>query len=392
MNVDVDQPSIRSTLPGWHKRRRRHRSFLAWVVAPTLLTLAYLLLFAQPQYASEFRFAVYTQGSGSVQTASATTDSIAVDLPSSPAVQASFIVTDYLQSSQVIEDLRKRFNLPALYKGRGFDPVFHFWWDNGSFEAMLTYWRNFVVDVNFDITTGLGNVSVRAFSPQDALRLAQALVELSERVVNDVSMRPRLDAVAFARAGLDRAEKALDDVFKEMEAFRFREGTAGPARNADAAAALTASLQSTLAGLNAQAASLQTRLAPTAPSLVALRAQIAATEQEITRTSAQLREPLPGVAPEGSPNLSNAMRTYAFLQQQSQFAQSFRDTMARNLEQARFSAEVQRDYMQVSVHPLLAQATTAPKPIRWTAVTFIALSAFWMAGVLLVAALRDHTV
>ncbi len=412
MNVEIDAQSIRSSLPGWNRHRRRHRSFLACVVAPTALILLYLLLVARPQYVSEFRYAIYAEESGAITASGGSTDPVPKGMSHTPVTRSSYLVADYLQSLQVIEDLKKRFNLATLFKNHGYDPVFHFWWDNGSNEALLRYWRNYVIDVNFDLTNGLSNVSVRAFAPQDALRLSEALAELSERLVNEVSARPRRDTVAFAQAGLDRAQKKYEDVLKDFETFRLEQATAGPQHDAQAAAGLTAELQASLAKLNTQAAALQTRLGPTAPAMLALRAQIAATEKEILHSADLLRAPLPGVVamnpPDGSyavadlsgtaapapvrpATMASALYTYSFLQTRLQFAQDFRDTMERNLEQARFNAEVQHEYVELYVRPTVPQRASVPKPFLWTLLSFLGLSVLWMTGYLLVAAMRDHT-
>lgn len=373
MNFEADESTLRTRLPGQH---HRGRGFLAWVVAPTALILLYLLLFAQPQYVSEFRFAVYGPNGGAT-----------LRTPGSPGPvglngATAAVVADYLQSRQVIEDLKKRFNLAALFKGQGFDPLFHFWWNDGSNEALLAYWRNFVVDVRFDAAGSIGSAAVRAFSPQDALRLSQALLELSERLANEVSTRPQRDAVTFARASLERAEKAANDIFQAVEIARREQIAAGPSRDTDAIALLDANLQSNLAGLTAQAAALRTRLAPTAPALATLHARIAATEQEIARSRAALRAPDAAAAPQ------DTTQTDAYLQQRSQSALALRDSLERTLEQARFEAEVPHDYLQTHVHPALAQSSVAPKPLLWSALAFVALSLLWIAGVLLSSLLR----
>ena len=105
-----------------------------------------------------------------------------------------------------------------------------------------------------------------------------------------------------------------------------------------------------------------------------------------------MREAVDGPAAERSPSLSAAMQQYEYIQNRRVFAMSLRDTMQRNYEQALFDAQVQHEYMQIHVHPSLPQSASVPRPLLWSAISFIALFVFWLTGLLLVASLRDHSV
>jgi capsular polysaccharide transport system permease protein len=58
-----------------------------------------------------------------------------------------------------------------------------------SIEGASRYWKR-QVDAFFDATNGTIVVRARAFTPQDALRLAEGILASSEKLVNDLSARP----------------------------------------------------------------------------------------------------------------------------------------------------------------------------------------------------------
>src|SRR5689334_24397098 len=66
----------------------------------------------------------------------------------------------------------------------------------GVSAAMLTVWLlGYGVGLIFDVTNGTVTVNVRAFTPEDALSLAQAILSSSERLVNELSERARRDTL-----------------------------------------------------------------------------------------------------------------------------------------------------------------------------------------------------
>ena len=151
----------------------------------------------------------------------------------SPSTRADYLITDSLTSRQAVEDLRKKFNLTGMFRPAGADPLMRFWWDDGTAESLARYWRNMVVDAQFDVGTGIGVVRVRAFSPQDSLKLAQATLELGEKLVAEADLRSRQEAVRFAEAAFARAEKRMDDLFDKQQAYRREQLQITPGRSAD---------------------------------------------------------------------------------------------------------------------------------------------------------------
>ena len=73
---------------------------------------------------------------------------------------------------------------------------------------MVEYWRN-MIEVNLDTISQIITVKVRAFTREDAVRVAEGVLTFSEELINGLSERARLDALKFAEQEVRRTEDRL---------------------------------------------------------------------------------------------------------------------------------------------------------------------------------------
>src|SRR5690606_28563297 len=116
----------------------------------------------------------------------------------------NYMVTDYLTSRQAVDELQNRINVVKLYSKPDID-----WWsrfnDMLPIEKFVLYWQS-MITARYDMVTGIATTEVRAFSPQDALLIANSLVTLSEELVNRIERRSQKDAVRFAQQEVEQAQ------------------------------------------------------------------------------------------------------------------------------------------------------------------------------------------
>src|SRR5205823_6126963 len=139
---------------------------------------------------------------------------LAGNVSHSPAGSESQIVVQYMTSRAVIDQLDA-----ALDLHRMFSPPEADWWSRlprpTSIEGLVQYWRG-QVDPFYDPANGTVVVRVRAFTPSEALQLAQAIVAASEQPVNDRSTRARHDALRNGDREVIHAESRLEAAFGEI--------------------------------------------------------------------------------------------------------------------------------------------------------------------------------
>lgn len=363
-------------------------SFILVVLLPVAIAAVYYLGVAADQYVAEFRLSLRTVDAPPV--ASLTLFGGAT--PRMAAATESQIVTQFIASRAIVDQLDPQLDLRRL-----FSPPTADWWSrlglSAAVEQLVRYWRA-QVDPFYDATTGTIVVRVRAFTARDSLRLAQAIVEASEKLINDLSARARSDALNYAEADVARAEARLTRALAALRQFRDRAGTIDPGKTADADAAVAAKLHESLLRANAELVTLKKELRGDGPLLRALEARIRALETE-QRTLAQemtaKAAPKP-VAPDASPTpaLSQELGAYEALDTERKFAEAAYQHALEALDRARDNANQQHVYIESFVPPSLPE--TALYPRRWRALGTVVLVAFalWAIGGLAVQSIRDH--
>lgn len=365
-------------------RRRRVSpmwlSFLLMVAAPTAIAGIYYLLLASGQYVAEFRFGLRSSeplraAGGTLLSGAAAAMQTALD---------SYAVAQYLRSRAIIDDLDKSLDLRAMFSTPDADwparlhlPV--------TIEQLTAYWRR-QVDAFFDPVNGTIVVRARAFSAPDALRLAQGVLEASERLVNEMSARARRDALRQSENDVTAAERRLAAALAQLRDYRDKEGLINPDKAADANAALAGRLRGEVLRADAEFAAMRVYLNADAPALklleariATLKAQEAALAGEATDTAATQRRAL-----------SRVLGGYEELDSQRRFAETAYRHALEALDRARIEADRQQIYLVDFVPPRLPEEPLYPRRLRATAIVFAAAFAAWAIGGLTVRSVREH--
>lgn len=356
--------------------------FALCVLLPALCASIYYGFYAANQYVAEFRFTV--KDASTTSTPSPMGGLTALMGASMPNSADNYLVADFLTSREAAEDLQKKINVVGLYSKPGVD-----WWSrfdaSQPMEKFLPYWQS-MVTAQYDQVTGIANATVRAFTPQDALLIANSLVALSEDLVNRIANRSAIDAVRFARDEVTKAEERLKAIRLKLTEYRNRRGVIDPTTSVVASnSTLVQTLRANLAQLETQLATLQRQnLAPNAPVVVSLKNQIKSTRDQIQSTEAMV-----GHAGDGAP-LSSVMAEYEQLDLERQFAQNAVTSTMQALDQARANAAAQHLYITPYVRPSLPQSSTYPR--RVFSVIFVGIFGFifWVVGLLVVRSISER--
>src|SRR5260370_31827795 len=105
--------------------------------------------------------------------------------------------------------------------------------------------------------SGISTLSVKAFRPEDARDVAEALLTAGEALVNRINQRLQTDAIANSLADLDAAQQRMITAQAALTDFRNRELIVDPTQNAVALAELISRLSTELAATQAQISELR---------------------------------------------------------------------------------------------------------------------------------------
>ena len=345
----------------------------------------YYLFISSDQYRSEMRFAV--RG-----TERSTLENLGLNALTGSSSQAAdaYIVIDYIHSKQVLLDMQQKLGIDVrqFFSRPDIDFAYRIEPDM-PLEKFIYYWR-WMVDASYNSTTSITTFEVTAFDGRDAAAIAQAVLKVSDELVNELSTKARLKLISNAQSEVTRKEDRLMVARQAVAEFRDREQTANPTMIAESDQAILQAIEKTLIELKSRRASLLSSVDATSPSVRVLDRQIAS-------YSAELEQKRRGIGSGGLGNsedrtLTTQLGEYNALELEQEFAEKGYMAALASLETSQAEARRQDRYFAIAVEPNLPEISLYPLRLINVMIAFFVLCIVWLIGYLVVQAVRDHTV
>lgn len=359
------------------RKARRHKlisrliligGFIGFVALPGIVATVYFGFLASRQYEAEARFTVRSGAMAGLDALTSLTG-----IPSIQIVQDTQVVTSFIGSRAMVEHLQQAAGFNEAYMTKDAD-FFARLARGDTIEEIVRYWRH-MVSSKIQLPGGTVILSLRAFRSEDAVRLANAVLDASESLVNDMNERARLDSIRNATSDLQFAASRLAKARAALEIARNREGILdADAERAKADALLTA-LRQRLIDLQQQYKSTVGTVSETAPQMRTLKANIEVTQKQIVEVQAGLTRA--GAEPGKSPILSASMTRLAMLELENQVAEQHYATAATALEGVRSASLTKQIYLTTYVRPTLADDSAYPRRGLSILVVFLAGAGLW---------------
>lgn len=353
--------------------------FWAIVGLPTLVAGVYFYGIAASLYMSEAQFMV----SGPKGGASSPIGSLLESTGLSRGGDEGAAVADFIVSRDAVRKLEHRDDLRAIFDRPGADLFSRFPGILGrtDFEALYAHYRRFVT-VSNNPRTGMVTLQAKAYRPQDAQKIAAALIVYSEELVNQLNERARRDALATARREVARVEGQIADVQDKLTAYRIREKMVSPKTAGASVLLLIQRMETAETEARAQLAELL-RASPNSPQLPLVRARIDSLDSLIARQRAKLSGE--------SGSVVATMTEYEHLELQRQLDEKALASAFVSLEAARLEAQRQQVYLERVAQPNLPDYPLYPeRTVDFVMVVASCLLAYALAW-LLVASVREHS-
>lgn len=347
-----------------HSRRRlRFRIIAAGIVIPSLIVFIYYALLARPEYDTEMMFTI--QGLEQQQP-----DLLGgIGLPSiSTATNDGLVVAEFITSSAMIRLLQENYGFDAAYGGWSLDP-----WarvaPTAPIESKTVFWRG-QVSAAYDVTSKIITVNVRAYTPEDSLRLSQGVLTETESVVNALNGRVQDEAVRVAGEEVASRRESYNEARRRVINSRASRATTLEGEAAQQVG-LVGQIEGQLANARVERAAAIAQFRPTSPQIRAMDERIAALESQRAIALQEARDGF-GVS-EASRDVSaqTALLDYQFAQEAYYAAiQAERQAVAQRANERR--------YLVPFVPPRLAEVSN-----YWA--RFANIFAFAIAAALLMA-------
>lgn len=348
------------------------------VLVPTVASSLYYGLIASNRFVSEAQYVVR-----GVSTQRATgVDILFRTLGISRAVDDTNAVQNYLLSRDAVRALEAKVPLRRIFSTASADWGSRFPrpWRDDSFESLYDYYRDRVQIVT-NSKSGITELAVATFRPEDSVTIAVALLEVAEEMVNRLNERARNDLVDAARREVQQSEAALLEVQKHLTAYRNRELVVDPMKNSAAILETIGALTNDVAQASARLSEVEATT-PNSPLRHGLRAQLTSLQQQITN----LRSLLAGDEKALATNLS----IYERLTLERSLADNRLGAATTAYIAAQQEAQRKQIYVERVVSPNLSDESTAPRRLRAVATVFTVCVTFFVVMWIILVGAKEH--
>ncbi|MEM7056119.1 MAG: capsule biosynthesis protein [Pseudomonadota bacterium] len=357
--------------------------FLLIALGPALLCLWYLETHAADRYASRAAFSIRSNEAGPALEIFGAV----AQLGGGGTTTDGQILYDFIQSQQIVEQIREAVPLELIWNKAERDLLFALGQDQ-PVEELHDHWDR-MVDISLDSATGILTLETQAFTPEDSLTIAKAILRSSSNLVNQLSDGAREDAVRFAATELDSAETRLRKIRTRLRSFRDLEQEVDPTQNAKAALGLVATLEEERARTQVRLDDLLGALDDQAPRVTSLKRRIRTLDEQIAQERTRLGRGDAGAAGSGRA-LSDIVGDYEELLVDREFAeQTYRLALA-TYEQAQTEARRRHRHLAVHVRPTLSERADHPDKPVWLITVSLAGFAFWAVLMLVIGNIRER--
>jgi capsular polysaccharide transport system permease protein len=370
----LDMPFVQRAAPTRYSVRAK--LFAGLVVVPTLAITVYFFMFAADRYVAEASFIVRSAVSLS-----------AVPVPQMGGLPATLgdvglAVSTYVLSRDMVDQLERQDGLRDVLSRGGSDFVYRFpvFWRRNDREQLYRHYL-MMVDAEVDKTNGINTIAVRTFRPEDSQRLADALLQHAEELINRLNERMIRDAEVYAQSVLDRARDHVVAVALQLATFRNAIGSVDPSRESatalDQIAQMATEVAETEATLQQQMA-----LSPSSPALASLRERIRTAKEQIEKEKRKI------VGTDQS--LTTRLAEFEKLTLNRELAAREMDSALANLTSARQDAQRQHLYLQRISEPNLADEARYPRRLLGIAIALAAFFALFVVVNAICTSIREH--
>ncbi len=365
------------------RRRRRKLALLmarlfVFVFLPTLFVGWYFYAMATPMYGTKSEF--------TIQKADSTGGAALGGLFQGTTMatqQDSTTVQSYLTSRAAMARLDAEHGFREHFSAPGIDAIQRLAPDATS-EAMYKIYQSHIV-ISYDPTEGILKMEVIAADPATSQEFSEALITYAEEQVDQLTLRPREDSMAGARASYEEAEQRRAEALATWLKIQEDVQQIDPIGETSARTAQISTLETQRQQLQLE---LQTRLnvrRPNEAQVSSLRSQIEGIETLIGQLRSEMTNDtvIGGSLASKNTELRTAEENYTFQTLQVQAAQT-------QMEAARTEASRQVRYLLVGVEPVAPDEPTYPRAFENTLLALLIFAGIYLMLSLTASILREQ--
>jgi len=353
--------------------------FVVTVLVPVLLATAYYGFIASNVYISESRFVVRSPQ----RPAQGGLGALLQGTVLSRSQDDTYSVHDYIRSRDALRELDQQLRLRSVYSDPAIDFVSRFpglrFWDT-SFEALHRHYLERVT-IEYDSVSSISVLRVRGYDAETVQRVNASLLDMGERLVNNMNDRSRQDLIAVAEREVRVAEERAKDAAVALSTFRSGRGIFDPDRQGTIQMQGEARLREERLAARTQLEQVR-RVSPDNPQISSLQARVDAIDKAIAEERAR-------VLGAGGGLISNSP-AFDRLSLEKSFADRQLASALAALDHARSEAARKQLYLERLVQPHKPDRWVEPRRLRAVLTVLVVGLLSWAVLSLMVASIREH--
>ncbi len=354
-------------------------SFLVFTALPVAAVHHYLYNYAVDQYYSSVGFSVRTEDavssldvfgilSGSSNASSKDTD----------------ILYEFIQSKDLVSQVDQDLDLRSIWSWPEDDPIFVFDAE-GTIEDLHAYWAR-MVRIDYEASTGLIEVGVLAFRPEDAESIALAIFDKSSTMINELSAISRADSTQYARDELELSEERLRAARAALAQYRDQNQLIDPSLVIQGQTGLLTSLQNQLAETLIELDLLRETSRDSDPRIQQAERKVEVIQKRIEQERGKFSDSVQA----GEEGFSTLVSEFENLTVEREFAEQAYLAALSSYDATLAEARRQSRYLAPHARPSLPERSEYPKRITTLGLFASFNFLIWMIGVLIYYTIRDR--
>ncbi len=360
--------------------RRMNAIFIVTVLLPTLAAALYFGALASDVYISESRFVVRSPQ----RPAQGGLGALLQGTVFSRSQDDTYSVHDFIRSRDALRELDGKLDLRKSFADPKIDAVNRFpgleWWDQ-SFEALHRHYLRHVA-IEYDTVSSISVLRVRAYSAEQAQKINAQLLEMGERLVNNMNTRSRQDLIKVAEQEVRIAEDRAKEAAASLSSFRSDRAVFDPDRQSAIQLQSVARLREDLLAAESQLEQVR-RVSPKNPQIGGLEQRVDSLRKAVADENARVLG--------RSGGLSSKSPAFDRLTLERTFADRQLASAMAALDSARSEAARKQLYLERLVQPNLPDRSVEPRRLRTVVTVLLVGLILWGVVGLVLSSIREHT-
>ena len=348
----------------------------AIVILASILLVVYYTVVASPRYVSEAQFVVKEAGGQ---------DSSLLGLSGlgavSPGMRDALILQTFLQSRQMAVALDKSVSLKAHYERSDWDSLSKLS-SNSTMEDYVEYYQKHVQVIHDELSDVL-MVEVQTFDADYSLTVAQALLTISEKFINDLGSKMAGEQMAYAQEEVERSYAILTKNQSDLIVFQDKFKLFSPEQQSGALLTAINGIESSIITEETELKSLLAFMRNDAPEVKAKQIRVTALREQLAQEKKRLTS-------EDQQSLNKINVNYQEIKLNTELAADLYKSALAGLEVVRAEAYRKLKHLLVIEHPALAEEDKYPRRIHSILTWFIVLLLSYFIGRLILSIVKEH--